>query len=269
MTDSSEPDSVEGFGHETSRLNDVIDEQVGPMVQLVDQLRAVGIEKDMPIPQIAVMGDQSSGKSSVLEAVSGVPFPRGSGLVTKCATELRMRKSPPGLQWKAKAFLSWEKPQPSTAGDVESPQELSTVIENLTEALLLARGGATFESEHSIVIELEAPNTPNLTVIDLPGIVRTRVEGQGETVMRDVDRLLDKYMQQERTIILAVIPSNVDIATVDILERASKADPSGVRTIGVLTKPDLIGAGNEDEVMQVLQGMRKPCVLSRWRRRLH
>ena len=141
---------------------------------------------------------------------------------------------------------------------MQSPQDLGSVIEGLTEALLLARGDATFESEHSIVIELEAPNIPNLTVIDLPGIVRTRVEGQGVTVMQDVDRLLDRYMQQKRTIILAVIPSNVDIATVDILERASKADPDGVRKIGILTKPDLIAASNKDEVMQVLQGMRKP-----------
>jgi len=259
MTNSSDAESVEVLGQETNLLNSVIDEQVGPVVQLVDKLRAVGIEKDMPIPQIAVMGDQSSGKSSVLEAISGVPFPRGSGLVTKCATELRMRKSLPGSPWKAKAFLSWDKKQPQQAGDVKDPQQLGSVIEALTESLLLARGGdATFESEHSIVIELEAPNIPNLTVIDLPGIVRTRVEGQGATVMQDVDQLLDRYMQQERTIILAVIPSNVDIATVDILERASKADPMGVRTIGVLTKPDLIGAGNEDEVMQVLQGMRKP-----------
>lgn len=264
MADSSEPESIDShaalevIGEETGLLNNVMDEQVGPVVQLIDKLRAVGIEKDMPIPQIAVMGDQSSGKSSVLEAISGVPFPRGSGLVTKCATELRMRKSPAESPWKAKAYLSWDKKQPNDAGDVQTPDDLGGTIERLTEALLLARGGATFESEHSIVIELEAPNIPNLTVIDLPGIVRTRVEGQGENVMRDVDMLLDKYMQQERTIILAVIPSNVDIATVDILERASKADPEGVRTIGVLTKPDLIGAGNEDEVMQVLQGMRKP-----------
>jgi interferon-induced GTP-binding protein Mx1 len=93
------------------------------------------------------------------------------------------------------------------------------------------------------LIELVSPHVPDLTIIDLPGIVRTTLEGQSRTVIAEVDSLLQKFLEQERTIILAVIPSNVDIATVDIIERASKADPRGHRTVGVLTKPDMIGAG--------------------------
>ena len=61
---------------------------VRPTLDLVDDLRKLGLQKDVPIPQIAVMGDQSSGKSSVLEAISGIPFPRGAGLVTRCATQI-------------------------------------------------------------------------------------------------------------------------------------------------------------------------------------
>jgi interferon-induced GTP-binding protein Mx1 len=253
--------SVE-LGKESAMLTDVVDASVGPIINLIDQLRAVGIEKDIQIPQIAVMGDQSSGKSSVLESVSGIPFPRGSGLVTKCATELRMKKAPPGTAWSATIKLSWLLPQPSSAGKVDSYEEIGERISKLTEALLLARGThATFEAEHSIVIDLIAPNVPDLTVIDLPGIVRTQVTGQTGDVIKDVDHLLGRYLKQERTIILCVIPSNVDIATVDILERAHKVDPDGVRTIGVLTKPDTIGEGNEEEVLQVVQGLRKPLNL--------
>jgi interferon-induced GTP-binding protein Mx1 len=215
--------TVGDIGAESALLTDVIDAQVGPIINLIDQLRAVGIEKDIQIPQIAVMGDQSSGKSSVLEALSGIPFPRGSGLVTKCATELRMKKSP-GSVWQASISLSWDHmPQPSMAGKVDTPEDLGEKITSLTEVMLLARGRhATFEAEHSIVIELTAPNVPDLTVIDLPGIVRTQVNGQSSAVMAEVDHLLDRYLKQERTIILCVIPSNVDIATVDILERANK-----------------------------------------------
>jgi interferon-induced GTP-binding protein Mx1 len=76
-----------------------------------------------------------------------------------------------------------------------------------------------------------------------------------------VNLLLERYLKQDRTITVAVIPSNVDIATVDILERASNVDPDGTRTIGVLTKPDLIGDSGEDEVMLVLQGILKPLNL--------
>jgi interferon-induced GTP-binding protein Mx1 len=211
---------------EASALSAAMEKNVRPWVDLIDSLRAIGIEKEVDLPQIAVMGDQSSGKSSVLEALSSVTFPRGSGLVTKCATELQMKKSKPGEAWSAHISLTWEHDQPSDAGLVSSPEDLGQKIEKLTELLLLKRGGgATFEAEHSILIKLTAPDVPDLTLIDLPGIVRTQVAGQADTVMADVDKLLDRYLKQERTIILAVIPSNVDIATVDILERAKNVDP--------------------------------------------
>ena len=63
------------------------------MLDLVDEMRRLGVEKEVPLPQIAVMGDQSCGKSSVLEALSGVPFPRGTGLVTRCPCQLTMKRS--------------------------------------------------------------------------------------------------------------------------------------------------------------------------------
>ena len=71
-------------------------QEVRPLLDLVDELRSLGIEQDLPLPQIAVMGDQSSGKSSVLEALSGVPFPRGTGLVTRCPCQLTMKRTPDG-----------------------------------------------------------------------------------------------------------------------------------------------------------------------------
>ena len=164
--------------------------------------------------------------------------------------------------WSAKVSLTWDRPQPDGAGDVSSPEDIGPRIEKLTETLLLARGhGATFEPEHSIRVELMSPDVPDLTVIDLPGIVRTAVAGQTGDVMGQVDALLNRYLKLERTVVLAVIPVNVDIATADILERAQKVDPEGRRTIGVLTKPDLVDKGAEEEVMAVLQGHRKPLRL--------
>ena len=109
-----------------------------------------------------------------------------------------------------------------------------------------------------IEVKLVAPDAPDLTIIDLPGIVRTHTAGQDKAVKEQVDSLLEHFLKQERTIILAVIPVNVDIATVDILERASKVDPDGERTIGVLTKPDLVDKGGEVEVMNVLANRTKP-----------
>jgi hypothetical protein len=247
----------------TASITTAIEQNVRPLLDVVDRLRELGIDRDIPLPQIAVMGDQSSGKSSVLEALSGVPFPRGSGLVTKCATELRMKKSRPDAPWCAEISLTWDRPQPDAAGVVGTPSELGAKIARLTEILVDRNGGGKdgFESEHSILIELSAPDVPDLTVIDLPGIVRTTVGDQPKSVIDDVMRLIRKYLEQERTIILAVIPCNVDIATVDILEKARGVDPGGVRTIGVLTKPDMIGVGAENECVSIMQGVTKPLKL--------
>ena len=84
----------------TSALENQIQEKARPYLDLVDKLKVLGIDRYFPIPQIAVMGDQSSGKSSVLEAISGVPFPRGIGLVTRLATCIKMKKVPVGTPWK-------------------------------------------------------------------------------------------------------------------------------------------------------------------------
>ena len=111
-------------------------EAVRPWLDLIDTLRAQGVHQDLPLPQIAVMGDQSSGKSSVLEAISGIPFPRGSGLVTRCATQLTMKSVPEGYPWRASVSVDWgAKPQPEASGPVDSPAALSRKIEELTEEL--------------------------------------------------------------------------------------------------------------------------------------
>ena len=98
---------------------------------------------------------------------------------------------------------------------------------------------------------------PDLTIIDLPGIVRTEVDGQEKGVVARVKSMLMHYLEQKRTIILAVVPSNADIATSEILQMAQEVDPDGERTVGVLTKPDLVDKGAEDEVMEVLMNQRK------------
>lgn len=116
-------------------------------------------------------------------------------------------------------------------------------------------------STESIIIELTSADAPDLTVVDLPGIIRTTTAGQSSGVINQVNRLIESYLHEPRTIILAVVPANQDIATVDILERAQRVDPLGERTIGVLTKADLVGPGNEAEVVAVLNNVRKPLAL--------
>ncbi|CAM9738719.1 unnamed protein product, partial [Ectocarpus sp. 13 AM-2016] len=228
---------------------------VKPWLNLVDDLSNLTRDAEISVPQICVMGDQSSGKSSVLEALAGVPFPRGSGLVTRCPIRLSMKRSAKGSRWSAVAHASNE---PSKSHSASTPGQLTKLLERLTDGLTST--SSNFSTE-TINVRLSSPDVPDLTVVDLPGIIRTSTAGQDPAVIAQVNNLIESFLEQARTIILCVIPANQDIATVDILERAQKVDPRGERTIGVLTKPDLIGPGNEDEVLAVLHNVRKPLQL--------
>jgi interferon-induced GTP-binding protein Mx len=135
------------------------------------------------------MGDQSCGKSSVLEALSGVSFPRGSGLVTRCPVQLVMKRTAAGSPWKAKARVAWQKStQPKSAGEVKSPELLEAVIAGLMSAVCDATANGF--STDSLVIDISSPECPDLTLIDLPGIVRTAVAGQTTGVSYCVNHFL-------------------------------------------------------------------------------
>ena len=118
-------------------------------------------------------------------------------------------------------------------------------------------GQSTF-SEDVLKIELCGPSKPHLSVIDVPGIFRTPTEGlTTKDDMSIVRRMVHRYIENSSTIILAVIPANVDIATQEILTMADDVDPTGQRTLGVITKPDLVDEGAEQEVMDLVLGRRK------------
>ncbi len=118
----------------------------------------------------------------------------------------------------------------------------------------LAPGLSTF-SDDILKIELSGPSRQHLSIIDVPGIFRTPT--YGVTTKEDmtlVQRMVKSYIMDSRTIILAVIPAPVDIATQEILSMAEEADPLGQRTLGVLTKPDLVDRGGEEHVMDLVRG---------------
>ncbi len=172
-----------------------------------------------------------------------------------------MKTAPEGCGWDATARTSTKGGQARNGNTMtlKSPDEVSSAISQLQDKL--TKGNRHSFSLDHIEIFVRGPGLPDLTLIDLPGIVRTHIAGQRANVVQDVNRLIESFLVQDRTIILAVVPANQDIATVDILERAKKVDPEGKRTIGVVTKPDLVGPGGENEVIAVLKNIRKPLKL--------
>ncbi|XP_048017805.1 interferon-induced GTP-binding protein Mx-like [Megalobrama amblycephala] len=215
-----------------------------PLIELIDSLRFIGIDKDIDLPSIAVVGDQSSGKSSVLEALSGVALPRGSGIVTRCPLELKLRKTTTG-PWSATISYSGHK---ETFYD---PLKVDNLVRKAQNELA---GNTVGICDELITLEISSPDVCDLTLIDLPGITRVPVHDQPEDIGDQIKNLILKYIAKSETIILAVVPCNVDIATTEALRMARDVDPEGYRTLAILTKPDLIDRGAEIDVLNIVQG---------------
>ncbi|XP_064183783.1 interferon-induced GTP-binding protein Mx3-like isoform X1 [Anguilla rostrata] len=221
-----------------------LDEKVRPYIDLIDSLRVIGIEKDLALPAIAVIGDQSSGKSSVLEALSGVALPRGSGIVTRCPLELKLRKVRGGIHWKASIsyrdeFIQFDDPSLVEGYVAEAQDKLAGVGLGICDEL--------------ITLEISSPDVCDLTMIDLPGIARVPVKGQPDDIGDQIKHLILNFIGKTETIILVVVPCNVDIATTEALKMAQEVDPEGKRTLAILTKPDLVDKGTEKNILDIVR----------------
>ena len=110
-------------------------------------------------------------------------------------------------------------------------------------------------SDDVLKIEICGPKQQHLSVIDVPGIFHNTTAGvTTDADMEVVRNMVNNYMKNPRSVILAVIPANVDIATQEILKMAEKCDAKGQRTLGVLTKPDLVDRGAEHRVIDLVEG---------------
>ncbi|XP_059824739.1 interferon-induced GTP-binding protein Mx-like [Hypanus sabinus] len=219
------------------------EKRVRPCIDLIDKLRALGLEEDLSLPAIAVIGDQSSGKSSVLEALSGIALPRGSGIVTRCPLELKLKNTEVKNTWRAKISYS------NYSKELSGPSEVGKEILKAQNTMAGADQGISSEL---IGLEVESDNVPDLTLIDLPGITRVAVGNQPRDIGDQIKQLIGSYIKEDKTINLVVIPCNVDIATTEALKMAQEVDPTGERTLGILTKPDLVDKGTEINILKLV-----------------
>uniref|UniRef100_A0A672SWF0 Interferon-induced GTP-binding protein Mx-like n=1 Tax=Sinocyclocheilus grahami TaxID=75366 RepID=A0A672SWF0_SINGR len=227
----------------SSGLNQHYEEKVRPCIDLVDSLRSLGVEKDLNLPAIAVIGDQSSGKSSVLEALSGVALPRGTGIVTRCPLVLKLKKITKGNNWHG--VLSYKKQEKTLKDQAEVEKAV------LNAQTVLAGEGEGISSD-MITLEIQSSDVPDLTLIDLPGIARVATGNQPVDIEEQIKSLIEKFIKRQETISLVVVPANIDIATTEALRMASKVDSTGQRTLGILTKPDLVDKGMEETVIKTV-----------------
>ena len=237
---------------ETTKISALRSEEQLSLLDEIDKLRRSGISDHVSLPQIAVCGDQSSGKSSCLEAISGIPFPCKDTLCTRFATEFILRKSSeesvvvnivPSQQRTKKESQELAKFEHT----LQSFEELPALIESAKIALGLDKPGSGFSSD-ILRIEISGPTRPHLTVVDLPGLIHAKNDAEDdEDVEEVVSELVDSYMRRPRTIILAVVSAMSDRALQAVLKRVKAVDPLGTRTIGLITKPDTLFKGSDSE----------------------
>ncbi|XP_053333206.1 interferon-induced GTP-binding protein Mx1-like [Clarias gariepinus] len=242
----------------STRLNEHYEKKVRPHIDLTDSLHALGVETDLKLPAIVVIGDQSSGKSSVLEALSGVPLPCGSGMVTRCPLKLKMKKS---KNERSHGKISYK--------DIKEEIQNSTDVDKIIRKAQNEIAGAVDISHELISLEVTSPNVPDLTLIDLPGIAHVPMKGQREDIREQSKSLIRKFITNQDTIILVVMPCNLDIATTEALKMAQEVDPHGTRTLVILTKADLVDRDMEETVMSninnKLLSLKKGYMIVRYR----
>ncbi|PKS05339.1 hypothetical protein jhhlp_008713 [Lomentospora prolificans] len=236
------------------------------LIQLVNKLQdvftTVGVANPIDLPQIVVVGSQSSGKSSVLENIVGRDFlPRGSGIVTRRPLILQLINRPASSQ--SNGTKEEIAPGDDKAANADEWGEFlhipgqkffdfNKIREEIDRETAAKVGRNAGISPAPINLRIYSPNVLNLTLVDLPGLTRVPVGDQPRDIERQIRDMVLKYIAKPNAIILAVTAANVDLANSDGLKLGREVDPEGQRTIGVLTKVDLMDEGTD--VVDILAG---------------
>jgi hypothetical protein len=239
----------------TSSLDALQSNEQRQFLNIVDSLRQCGLGGIISLPQLVVCGDQSSGKSSVLEAITEIPFPRRENLCTRLATEIVLRRAPIAS---IKTRIVPEKTRPKH--EQTEPEQFRESISDFRElpdliykaAKRIGIAETTNQTRKAFArdllsIEISGPNRPQLTLVDLPGLIHSENKTQSSDDVQLVWDLVEGYISNPRTIILAIVSAKNDYTNQIILKRAREFDKKGSRTLGVITKPDDLhpDSGNE------------------------
>ncbi|KAJ3017362.1 hypothetical protein HKX48_003571 [Thoreauomyces humboldtii] len=268
---------------------------------MVNTMRDAGAHMDLDLPTIVICGNQSVGKSSVIEALCGVVLPRNEGTCTRCVTEVRLAEyDSTGNQaesWVCTVKLRYEydsagrplKAVKETAFGKETTkkQDVDLLVRRAQKALLNPSSDPNryisyaFDDSTSSARDNEAASNElkfcknvvcldirgagvNLTLIDLPGIIRNVDRREDSQYIELVQDLVKSYIRKERAIIVATITCKDEIDNQAIVHMAKEVDPHGMRTLGVLTKPDTIEAGTHDRWLQIMLGHQYALKLGYW-----
>lgn len=230
-------------------------DRIRPLLDAIDELRHLMIMKEgIQLPSIVVVGDQSSGKSSVLESLAGISLPRGQGICTRVPLIMRLQNKVSG---DPELYLEYSEKVVPTNED-----NISEAIRNATDEIA---GNGKGISNNPLTLVVKKNGVPDLTMIDLPGITRVPVQGQPDDIYEQISKIIVEYISPEESIILNVLSAAVDFSTCESIRMSQKADKTGQRTLAVVTKCDKNADGLLEKVSTdaVNIGLGYVCVRNR------
>ncbi|KAI0039468.1 hypothetical protein FA95DRAFT_1504134 [Auriscalpium vulgare] len=254
------------------------------LLELVQQLTSIGAQSVLEIPRVVVIGNQSAGMHPRLQ----ITVPRDSGTCTRCSMECRMARSAPATPWSCRVSIRWE----YDADDRRRAQVTQVPFGDVLyerDAVELALRRAQFAVLHAnavdapcvldmsrdalrkgikgtrslpfsrnvVCVDLEGPEMTDLAFIDLPGLI----QNEEDRLVKLVETLVVEHIQGN-SLILVTVPMTDDLENQKALTLAREADPDGKRTIGVLTKPDVVSKGSRARALwlEVIEGRKRPLL---------
>ncbi|ORY23446.1 Dynamin central region-domain-containing protein [Naematelia encephala] len=245
-----------------------MDQQLISLVnKLQDVFASIGVSNNIDLPQITVIGSQSSGKSSVLENIVGRDFlPRGTGIVTRRPLVLQLINRPATSKPNGATSDAPDEALAKTSLNENNADEwgeflhlpgqkfhdFSKIRDEIVRDTEKMTGKNAGISPNPINLRIFSPNVLTLTLVDLPGLTKVPVGDQPRDIEKQIRDMLMRFISKPNAIILAVTAANTDLANSDGLKMAREVDVEGTRTIGVLTKVDLMDQGTD--VVDILAG---------------
>ncbi|TRM59249.1 P-loop containing nucleoside triphosphate hydrolase protein [Schizophyllum amplum] len=254
------------------------------MLDLVNRLHAIGIRAEIDLPQIAVIGSQSAGKSSLIESISGITLPRAAGTCTRCPTECLLSRS--SSPWQCIVTLRFWTDSKGQALAVPRSVSFGTAIlerhlveerirraqrailnPNIPVDHFLADGydadePATVEqltfSKNCIELKISGPDVADLSFCDLPGLIASVGRSGNTNDIQLVEGLCKSYIEKPSCVILLTVTCETDFENQPAYGLAKKYDKDGKRTVGVLTKPDRIPLGEETQWLSFIKNITEP-----------
>ncbi|KAG8970558.1 dynamin-like GTPase mgm1 [Tulasnella sp. 419] len=251
-TTMSSPNEVRQDDKNKDRSNELM-HLTRKLIEIRSILLSIDQSDSLKLPSIVVIGSQSSGKSSVLEAIVGHEFlPKGNNMVTRRPIELTLINTPakPGTPLSESEYGEF----PALGlGKMTDFKQIQQTLVDLNSAV----PASECVSDAPIELKIYSPHVPDLSLIDLPGYIQISSLDQPESLKDKISSLCEKYIK-EPNIILAVCAADVDLANSPALRASRKVDPLGLRTIGVITKMDLVPP---ETGASILEGNRYPLHL--------